>query len=333
MNEVVKKQLVEQFGEQVRFDEPLSKHSTYKIGGNAHIMVLPETDEALIDVFRYVKEHNLEYFILGGGSNVLLPDEGFHGIVIKPKNNQLTIHEQTVSAGAGAILAKVASETAKAGLIGFEWGIAVPGTVGGAVRGNAGAFGGEIKDHLVSATIFDGKEVKDVTNKELDFSYRTSRVKHSNGDEIVINATFRLDEGSSEDAQKKVKELLTTKFAQQPMGEPCAGCLFKNIELIPGEEQLAPASSGEPTERFFHDVKESGLGFIKKGKVPAGWLIDQLGLKGYEKDGIKVSEKHANFLVNTGEGDAAAVHAMVKFLKDEVYKAYGVHLEEEVQLF
>ncbi len=332
MNKLVKEQLLELFGDQVRFEEPLSKHSTYKIGGRAHIMVLPETDEALIEVFRYVKKHDLKYFILGGGSNVLLPDDGFQGIVIKPKNTELVVHENTITAGAGVIFAKIAQETAKAGLAGFEWAIAVPGTVGGAVRGNAGAFGGEVKDHLVSASIFDGEEVKDLSNQELDFTYRSSRVKKSAGEELVINATFKLDEGNSEDSLKRVKELLTTKFEQQPMGEPCAGCLFKNIELIPGEEKLAPASSGKPTERFFHDIRESRLKFVENGKVPAGWLIDQLGLKGFEKDGIKVSEKHANFLVNTGEGTSEAVHAMVKFLQDEVYNTYGVELEEEVEL-
>jgi len=324
----VKEIFKERFADQVRFDEPLSKHSTYKIGGPAKVLIMPQTDSDLEEAFRLVKKHALPYFILGGGSNVLLPDEGFDGVVIKPRNKELTIDGSKVTAGAGVVLAKLASESAKAGLTGLEWGIAVPGTVGGAVRGNAGAFGGEVKDTLVQAEVFDGEEVKTFTNEDLQFSYRSSRIKKE-GDLIVINATFNLQAADTTITTAKVKELLDTKVTQQPMGEPCAGCLFKNIEVEPGTTNLKPPSTGEPTEVFKNEVPEQ---FFEKGIVPAGWLIENAGLKGYEMDGIQISSKHANFLVNTGEGTAKAVKAMAKHIKAEVFKKYGVALEEEVQI-
>lgn len=327
MNEDMKKQLKEKFGDMIKFDEPLSKHCTFKIGGPAEVYVEPKTNEDLVEVFRFVREHELPYFILGGGSNVLLPDEGIEGVVINPRNRDLKIEGESVTAGAGVVLAKLANETAKAGLTGLEWGIAVPGNVGGAVRGNAGAFGGEIKDTLVEAKVFDGKELSTLSNKELEFSYRSSRIKKNGGTEIVIEASFKLAPADSEECTATVKKFLAKKFEAQPMGELCAGCLFKNVE-VDKDKNLVPPSKGEPTEKF---LKEVPADFWEKGKVPAGWLIDNLGLKGYEKNGIKVSEKHANFLVNTGEGNAKAVKEMVEDIKEKVYSAYGVHLEEEVQ--
>ena len=164
--------------------------------------------------------------------------------------------------------------------------------------------------------------------KDLNFTYRSSIIKKKPG-MIVVNATFKLDTINREDALAKVKEYMKTKFVHQPMGEPCAGCLFKNIEVLPGTSQLKPPSEGDPTEAFINDVPED---FFAQGIVPAGWLIENAGLKGYEKDGIQISNKHANFLVNTGSGTAKAVKAMAKHIKAEVLKKYGVALEEEVQI-
>jgi UDP-N-acetylmuramate dehydrogenase len=324
-----KEQLKQQFGDQVRFDEALSKYTTFKIGGPAKVFLMPKTNEALMDSFRFVLENHLPYFILGGGSNVLMSDAGFDGVVIKPRNTELRVEGDLVHADAGVVLGKVAALSAKSGLTGLEWGIAVPGNVGGAVRGNAGAFGGEIKDTLVSAQVFDGKELKTLSNAELQFSYRTSRIKREGGKEIVISATFKLVPADAAQCQETVKKFLDKKFQDQPMGELCAGCLFKNIEVDGQTKALRAPSKGEPTERFMQEVPED---FWTKGKVPAGWLIEKAGLKGYTQKGVKVSEKHANFLVNIGTGNAEAVKELADSVKTLVRKQFGVELEEEVEM-
>lgn len=327
------KEFKQQFSQIIKENEPLNKYSTFKIGGDAKILVEPSSNDDMIAVFRFLTEHNLPYFILGGGANVLLPDEGINGIVIRPRNRELKIDGTKVYAQAGLPLAKLAQDTAKAGLTGLEWCIAVPGTVGGAIRGNAGAFGGEVKDNLVTATIFDGNFVKELTNQELDFRYRSSRIKDSKGKELVLDAVFELQEDDAQEAQQRVKDMLAKKFADQPMGEFCAGCLFKNIELVPGQETLSSRSKGNPTEKFFNDIKTTHPEFLEKGKVPAGWIIEMLGFK--EKTphkGVKVSEKHGNFIVNTGEGNAEAVKELAEMIKKDAQQVYGITLEEEVQI-
>lgn len=329
MDQAIVKHLQEKFGKLVKTDVSLSKYTTFKLGGPAAVFIEPKTNEALMQVFKHVKESGLPYFILGGGSNILISDQGFDGIVIRPRNTGLKIDGETAYAEAGVVLGKLATESAKSGLTGLEWGIAVPGNVGGAVRGNAGAFGGEIKDTLIRAQIYDGKELRTYTNKEMAFVYRGSRVKQAHGGEIVISATFKLIAGDPKPATAKVKELLDKKFASQPMGERCAGCLFKNVEVDPQTHQLKPQSKGTPNERFHTTVPAD---FLQKGTVPAGWLIEQSGLKGYSKNGAKVSEKHANFIVNDGTGTADGVLALAKEVKEKVRQKFGVELIEEVEI-
>lgn len=322
----------QQFADILKEDEPLSKYTTFKIGGPAKFFVEPQTSEQLAEVFQFVQKNALPFFILGGGTNVLMSDEGFNGVVIRPRNRALRIEGTSVYAEAGLPLAKLAQETAKAGLTGLEWCIAVPGTVGGAIRGNAGAFGGEVVDNLVSARIVNADSIREFKNNELDFRYRASRIKDQKGKELVLDAVFELERADSEEAQQRVKDMLKKKFSDQPMGELCAGCLFKNIELIPGKEELSANSSGNPTEEFFADIKKEHPEFIEKGKVPAGWIIEELGFKQKEPHkGIKVSEKHANFLVNTGDGTAQAVKEYAEIIKKEAKARYGIDLEEEVQ--
>jgi UDP-N-acetylmuramate--alanine ligase len=322
----------DRFSDIIKKDESLKKYSTFKIGGTVDMLVEPKTSEQLAEVFTYLQSHHLHHFILGGGANILFPDEGIQGIILRPRNREIKIEGNRVYAEAGLPLAKLAQATAQAGLTGLEWCIAVPGTVGGAIRGNAGAFGGEVKDTLVSARITDGSEVKEYSNKQMNFRYRSSRIKDHKGSELVLDALFQLEPADAQESTKRVKEMLAKKFADQPMGELCAGCLFKNIELEPGKEVLAKSSKGTPTPKFFEDIKVEHADFIKNGKVPAGWIIEQLGFKAREPHaGIKVSEKHANFLVNTGEGSAKAVKELANTIKKEAKALYGIELEEEVQ--
>ncbi len=317
------------FGKLVKTDEPLSKYTTFKLGGPAKVFIEPKSNEDLMKVFAYVKDIGLPYFILGNGSNILISDEGFDGVVIKPRNTSLKIDGETVYAEAGLVLSKLAMQTAKAGLTGLEWGIAVPGNVGGSVRGNAEAFAQGISNTLVSAEVYNGKVFKTLSNQEMDFVYRGSRIKAQHGQEIVISATFKLQPADPKVATAKVKELFDKKLASQPMGERCAGCLFKNVEVDPETHQLTARSKGTPNEAFMTTVREE---FWQKGIVPAGWLIEQSGLKGYSKNGAKVSEKHANFIVNDGTGTADGVLALAKEVKDKVQAKFGVELIEEVEI-
>lgn len=329
MDATIVKQLQEKFGKLVKTDQALSKYTTFKLGGPAAVFIEPKTNQDLMDVFAAVKASKALYFILGNGSNILISDEGFDGVVIKPRNTGIKIEGDIVYAEAGLVLGKLAMETAKAGLTGLEWGIAVPGNVGGSVRGNAEAFTQGINNTLISAEVYDGKELKTLSNKEMDFVYRGSRIKAKHGDEIVISAKFKLQPIDPKLAKAKVKELFDKKVAAQPMGERCAGCLFKNIELDTPNRKLSSRSKGQPNETFMKLVPPE---FWAKGVVSAGWLIEQTGLKGYSKYGAKVSEKHANFIVNDGTGTADGVLALAAEVKEKVKAKFGVELIEEVEI-
>ena len=281
----------------VLVNEPMASHTTFRIGGPADYFVLPETVEELANVLKLCKEEQVPYFILGNGSNLLVGDKGFRGVVIQLYKNfdGLQIEGTTVTAKAGAMLIRVAKESGRAGLTGLEFASGIPGTIGGAMVMNAGAYGGEMKDVVTAVTVLtkDG-EIKTLTGEEMNFRYRGSVVE----DEayIVLEAVMELQEGNLEEIQARIDELSVQRRTKQPIEFPSAGSTFKRPE-----------------------------GYF------AGKLIQDADLRGYQVGGAQVSEKHCGFVINAGGATAADVMQLMQDVSDKVQAQFGVTLEPEVK--
>ncbi len=283
--------------EKVLVNEPMASHTTFRIGGPADYFVIPENGEEVAGIIKICKEKNTPYFILGNGSNLLIGDKGFRGVVIQLYKNfdGLEIQGTKVTAKAGAMLIRVAKEAGKAGLTGLEFASGIPGTIGGAMVMNAGAYGGEMKDVVTSVTVLtkDG-EVKKLSGEEMNFRYRGSVVEDEG--HIVLEAEMELQEGNLEEIQARIEELSVQRRTKQPIEYPSAGSTFKRPE-----------------------------GYF------AGKLIMDSGLRGYKVGDAQVSEKHCGFVINAGKATAADVMQLMKDVSDQVQAQFGVALEPEVK--
>ena len=281
----------------VLVNESMASHTTFRIGGPADYFVMPETVEEVAAVLELCKEEAMPYFILGNGSNLLVGDKGFRGVVIQLYKNfdGLQIEGTTVTAKSGAMLIRVAKESGKAGLTGLEFASGIPGTIGGAMVMNAGAYGGEMKDVVSAVTVLtkDG-EIKTLTRDEMNFRYRGSVVEDEGY--IVLEAVMELKEGNLEEIQARIEELSIQRKTKQPIEYPSAGSTFKRPE-----------------------------GYF------AGKLIQDSGLRGYKVGGAQVSEKHCGFVINAGGATAADVMQLMQDVSDKVNAQFGVTLEPEVK--
>ncbi|OGL95218.1 UDP-N-acetylenolpyruvoylglucosamine reductase [Candidatus Uhrbacteria bacterium RIFOXYB12_FULL_58_10] len=309
-------------------NEPLSKHTNFRIGGPARWFVVVKDESELREAIAFAAEHGVPFRVIGGGSNVLASDEGFSGVVIQMAMRGVTINGTTVTADAGAMSAAVARQTASVGLKGMEWAISLPGTIGGAVRGNAGCFGGEMKDVVRSVSVLRGKDVVEVVAADLRFAYRESAMKQSN--DIILFVTMDLTTGDRGDLLRKIDEMLETRKTSQPLYAGSAGCMFKNYDAI--EEDLQrfgrvfdllpqemPGSAG------------SAIGGKSSRRVSAGWLIDKLGLKGMKIGNAQISPEHGNFIINLGGATASDVAQLIALVKTRARDQVGIQLQEEVQ--
>lgn len=280
-------------------DEPMKKHITFKVGGPASYYVTPESDGQLIDVIKLCKKSNIKYYILGNGSNVLFDDKGYDGVIIAfgKKMSEIIVDNSVILVKAGAKLSTLANKAAEQSLTGLEFAAGIPGTVGGAVVMNAGAYGGEIKDVIVSATVYDveNDEIIILGNGELELGYRKSIIQEKGY--IVLDACFELSHGEKDDILGKMKELAQKRRDKQPLSYASAGSTFKR-----------------PEGHF------------------AGVLIEECGLKGYRVGNARVSEKHAGFVVNIGGATAADVLSVIEHVKETVHKEKQVLLETEVKI-
>lgn len=284
----------------VEKDEPLSRHCSFRIGGPARRMAFPHTAEQMVLLQSFAAECGAKPLLIGNGTNILFPDAGLDRLVIQ--TGELTELKQgevegEIIAQAGVSLAKLANFACANGLTGLEFAHGIPGSVGGAVSMNAGAYGGEMKDVLQGASIlFPDEGIRFLTCEELDLSYRHS-ILTDHPDAIVLYAVFRLEKGDSTEIRAKMDELMAKRKATQPLEYPSAGSTFKR-----------------PTGYF------------------AGTLIDQTGLKGLTVGGAQVSEKHAGFVINRGGATFADVTELIAQVQSRVYQAHGVHLEPEVRI-
>jgi UDP-N-acetylmuramate dehydrogenase len=274
----------------------LAPHTSLRIGGPADYFVRVTGERDLIGAIRVAREHELPVFVLGGGTNVLVADAGIRGVVLQNSWREASIDGTVVTAASGTELAHVAATAARAGVEGLEWMATVPGSVGGAVHGNAGAFGTETADVLVDAELMDLNGDKwTLPVDELGYAYRTSALQ---GTPIVcVRARFRGIAGDRATAVQRIKQMANERMRKQPLAQPNTGSIFRNP---PGDH--------------------------------AGRLIEAAGLKGRTIGGATVSEKHANFIVNTGDASAADVRALMAVCQQEVAKQFGVNLVPEVEL-
>ena len=290
---------VEMIGENnVLTDEPMKMHTTFRIGGTADYFLTPETEEQLTTLLKYLKSEKIPYFILGNGSNLLVGDKGIRGVVINLYKNmdKVEIDGECVYAQCGALLSKTASCAVREELTGFEFASGIPGTVGGAVYMNAGAYGFELKDVIESVRYIDSEgEIKEVSGKDERFGYRTS--PFTGTDEVVVGCTFRLKKGNIEEIKELTRDFTNRRVTKQPLDKPSAGSVFKRPE-----------------------------GYF------AGALIEEANLKGHTIGGAQVSEKHAGFIINTGDAAAKDVLDLIEYIKKTVFERSGVELEAEIRM-
>ena len=285
--------------EQVKKDEPMKIHTTFRVGGPASYFVTPETEEEVAKVIEVCTQENVPYYIVGNGSNLLVSDQGYEGVIIQiyKQMNQVEITENEIHAQAGALLSMIANRAMEAELTGFEFAAGIPGTLGGACVMNAGAYGGEMKDVLETVTVLtrDG-DVKTLTKDELELGYRTSVIAKK--DYIVLSAVIRLENGKKEEIKAVMDDLKEKRITKQPLEYPSAGSVFKRY---PGY-------------------------FTAK-------LIEEAGLKGLTVGGAQVSPKHAGFIVNLGSATAADVQKLVSIIEEEIYRRNGIRIERELIYF
>ena len=283
--------------EKVRISEPMNRHTTFRIGGPADYFLLPSTAEEVKKILEICKEKELPYFILGNGSNLLVSDEGYCGVIIQLYRNYggITVEGTDIRAGAGALLSQIASAAKNASLTGFEFAGGIPGTLGGAVVMNAGAYGGEMKDVLKEVTVMTEQgEIMTIPAEKLEMGYRTSLVKKAGY--LVLEAVISLKAGDVEEIKAIMKDLTEKRVSKQPLEYPSAGSTFKRPE-----------------------------GYF------AGKLIMDAGLRGYQVGGAQVSEKHCGFVINKGNATAADVCGLMKDVQEKVQEQFGVTLEPEVK--
>lgn len=283
--------------ENVLINEPMKNHTTFKIGGLCDVFVKPTTVEQVKEVVKLLQDNNINYYIVGNGSNLLVSDEGYRGVIINLFNNfsDITVKDDIITANAGALLGKIGHVALDNGLKGFEFATGIPGTLGGAVVMNAGAYGGEMKDVLVSATVLtkDG-DIITLSNEELELSYRSSIIE-KNG-YIVLSADIKLSKGDKDEIKALISELATRRRDKQPLEYPSAGSTFKR-----------------PKDNF------------------AGKLIMDAGLRGYSVGGAMVSEKHCGFVINKDNATCKDVIELTDNVKQKVKEQFGIELELEVK--
>lgn len=284
-------------GENIRRQEPMSLHTTFRIGGPADLFVTPGSIQAVADSIRICKETQTPYAVIGNGSNLLVSDTGYRGVIIQISRNlnQVSVNGEEIRAQAGAMLSVIAKTALSESLTGFEFASGIPGTLGGAAVMNAGAYGGEMKDVLTEVTVLTREgEIRTVPAGKLEMGYRTSLAAKNGW--IILEAVLKFQKGDAEAIRGRMEELKMQRVTKQPLDLPSAGSTFKRPE-----------------------------GYF------AGKLIMDSNLRGYQVGGAQVSEKHCGFVINTGNATAEDVRTLMADVQRIVMEKFGVKLEPEVK--
>ena len=283
----------------VRYDEPLKNHTTFKIGGNCIALIEPREVSDIVETIKICRENIIKFFVIGNGSNLLVPDEGYNGVIIKLKGEFSTIQVEGeyLIVNSGAKLSEVYTVAYENSLTGFEFASGIPGTIGGAIYMNAGAYGGEMKDIVESVQVLDldNFELRELKNEELEFSYRKSIIQRKNY--IVTTIKLKLQKGNKEEINAVYEDLRERRNSKQPLNFGSAGSTFKR-----------------PEGHF------------------ASKLIEDAGLKGYHINDAWVSEKHSGFVVNKGNASYKEVMELIEYVQNVVFEKFGVKLETEVRI-
>ena len=283
----------------VRYDEPLKNHTTFKIGGNCIALIEPREVSDIVETIKICKKNNIKFFVIGNGSNLLVPDEGYNGVIIKLKSefSKIEVEGDYLIVNSGAKLSEVYTVAYENSLTGFEFASGIPGTIGGAIYMNAGAYGGEMKDIVESVEVLDldNFELRELKNEELEFSYRKSIIQRKNY--IVTTIKLKLQKGNKEEINAVYEDLRERRNSKQPLNFGSAGSTFKR-----------------PEGHF------------------ASKLIEDAGLKGYHINDAWVSEKHSGFIVNKGNASYKEIMELIEYVQKVVFEKFGVKLETEVRI-
>ena len=277
-------------------DEPMSKHTSFKTGGNAKCFVKVYSADEIKQVLNIVNMYKIPLFVLGNGTNILVKDEGFDGIVIQIKIENIEVNHEIITVSSGVKNAILANKLLEIGLTGFEFASGIPGTIGGAIKMNAGAYGNEMKDIVEEVTYMDySGSIYTISNEECKFSYRNSIFKDKNY--IILGTKLKLYKGSSKEIKEKMINLANQRKEKQPLEYPSAGSTFKR-----GEDYITAQ------------------------------LIDECGLKGYEIGGAQVSEKHAGFIINKNNATSKDIMELIEYVKKKVYEKTGKDIQLEIKI-
>lgn len=283
----------------VRYDEPLKSHTTFKIGGNCIALIEPREISDIIEAVKICRKNSIKFFVIGNGSNLLVPDEGYNGVIIKLKSefSKIEVEGDYLIVNSGAKLSEVYTVAYENSLTGFEFASGIPGTISGAIYMNAGAYGGEMKDIVESVEVLDldNFELRELKNEELEFSYRKSIIQRKNY--IVTTIKLKLQKGNKEEINAVYEDLRERRNSKQPLNFGSAGSTFKR-----------------PEGHF------------------ASKLIEDAGLKGYHINDAWVSEKHSGFIVNKGNASFKEVMELIEYVQKVVFEKFGVKLETEVRI-
>jgi UDP-N-acetylmuramate dehydrogenase len=296
-------------------DALLSQHTRFAIGGPASLLVEAPDPASFVTALQIARESGLDYVVIGGGTNLIVSDDGFRGVVLKLTARTISIDGAQVTADAGVVLQDLVDSTVDHGLQGLETMTGIPGFTGAAVYGNAGAYGHSISERVTSVEFFDGREIRRIDNAACQFHYRESIFKQHK-DWVIFSAALGMAPADATALRAAADKILAVRNAKYPPSMKCAGSIFKNFLLaeLPGDVAAqVPKTS------------------IIEGKVPSAWFLEQVGAKGMREGGIEVANYHANLIYNTGDGTARELRKVIGELKRRVHDRFGIEVQEEVQ--
>ena len=293
----------------------LARYTRFEVGGPARILADAANEPALIEVLNAIQESGEQYALVGGGTNLVAGDRGFPGVVVRYTDATLEIADDTVTVAAGAVLQDLVDASIARGLKGLETMTGIPGWVGGAVYGNAGAYGHSIQERVACVRFLEGGGVREISNADCEFAYRESQFKRRK-DWVILSVTLRLESAEAEELRATANGILKIRNEKYPPTMRCAGSIFKNLlwcDLPDTARALVPAA------------------VVREGKVPSAYFLEQAGAKGLRRGGVRVADYHANLIYNEGGGTAQEVGELIAELKLRVHDRFGLDLEEEVQ--
>jgi UDP-N-acetylmuramate dehydrogenase len=299
----------------IQENAPLARYTRFEVGGPARVLADASTETALIEALREIRESGEPHTVMGGGTNLVAADEGYAGVVLRYTNASIEFAGDTVRVAAGAVLQDLVDASIAQGLKGLETMTGIPGWVGGAVYGNAGAYGHSIHERVRSVRYLEGECVHEIGNAACEFAYRESVFKRRK-DWIVLSTTLQLESADAAELRTAAAGILKIRNEKYPPTMRCAGSIFKNLlwaDLSAAVRAQVPAA------------------VVREGKVPSAYFLEQAGAKGLVRGGVRVADYHANLIYNEGGGTAREVRELIADLKRRVQHRFGLELEEEVQ--